>query len=81
MQQTINLPGICFVVKQPTFGGTIHPMVKPKSAPKPKLELYPIKRVMVWAGGIVKETYWVVQKPDGTEIQFGNFEAADEYQV
>lgn len=43
---------------------------------KPRLELYPIKRVQLWRNGAAVETFWVVQKPDGTEIQCKSYAAA-----
>ena len=49
---------------------------KKKMTKKPRLELYPIKRVQLWRAGAVAETYWVVQKPDGTEIQCKSYDAA-----
>lgn len=43
---------------------------------KPKLELFPIKKVEVWSFGKVQDFYWVVQTPDGTEIQCKTYEDA-----
>lgn len=49
---------------------------KKKMTKKSRLELYPIKRVQYYANGAVVESYWVVIKPNGIEIQCKNYEDA-----
>lgn len=47
---------------------------------KPRIELYPIKRVQVWRNGKAVETYWVVVHPNGVEIQCKSYDAAHKIQ-
>ena len=47
---------------------------------KPKIELYPIAKVDEYEFGKVKSSFWVVQLPDGTEVQCASYQAAEKAQ-
>lgn len=53
---------------------------KPKPMKKPKMELYPIAKVELYAEGKVANTYWVVKLSDGTEVQCKDYKTAEQYQ-
>ena len=62
------------------FAGIVVPFKRKQMTKKPKLELYPIRRVELYSHGKVTESYWVVICPDGVEIQCKSYEAALEAQ-
>ena len=54
---------------------------KPKPVTKkPKMELYPIAKVEIYSSGKVSETYWVVTRPDGKEVQCSSYRMAEKEQ-
>lgn len=60
---------------------TVLPFQRLKVTKKPKSELYPICKVEEYEFGKVVKFYWSIKTPDGEEIFFPSYKAAEKYQL